>query len=204
MRTSIFPSERPLEGIIPSGKRSIASRRALITVGRGISPRGHGTKGTEEERRNRMNGAVTQRRRRLIKLTLSEINNRGASRDPRCIMSSPSDPSICPPSWSSSNRLLFEILWVVHRLRCWPIPARYPVLATHFIATFRPLDYFTLYDGPLTAETLLRSARRIRSFVRISSTGMKKARKFEFHSTSSSDFSTLDVETKRGNFIVNE
>lgn len=99
------------------------------------------------------------RRRRLIKLTLSEINNGGASRDPRCIMSSrvtrgprrhprrtgPSPPAVRdplggppPPSPAHSGSL--------------------PSLATHFIATFRPLDYFTLYEGP---RALLSAAARL-------------------------------------------
>lgn len=73
-------------------------------------------------------------RRRLIKLSLSEINNRGASRDPRCIMSSrvtlqPAYPRgpvhPLPPKSTQPNSLLFEILWVVCRLRRWPIRARY-------------------------------------------------------------------------------
>lgn len=84
--------------------------------------------------------------RRLIKLTLSEINNRGASRDPRCIMSSRVTPSAAPPAPPQPPPVRDSLGGPPP-----PSPAHsgsLPRLATHFIATFRPLDYFTLYEGP--------------------------------------------------------
>lgn len=79
---------------------SVPSRPALITVPRGIWPvyGEDGGRGQEwNAEREWMARSRTTVERRLIKLTLSEINNRGASRDPRCIMSSRVTPSAAPP-----------------------------------------------------------------------------------------------------------